>query len=134
LLGLLVCLPCAFSFGAAEKIPVPVLGDWKSESKCTIPDSPCRDEHVVYQITAGKQPAGDLALAAYKIVNGQREFMGTLRCRYNAREAALFCTGNTAKQDEWNFQIAGNRMTGTLTIGKEKLLYRRINLTRKVPH
>src|SRR5437879_13856087 len=35
------------------------LGAWEGESKCTVPDSPCHDEHVIYEIAADKTvPSG----------------------------------------------------------------------------
>ena len=38
--------------GAAE-----ILGTWEGESKCTIPDSPCHDEYVIYEIAPDKDKA-----------------------------------------------------------------------------
>jgi hypothetical protein len=32
-----------------------VVGSWEGESKCTVTNSPCHDEHVVYRIGAEKQ-------------------------------------------------------------------------------
>ncbi|MBZ5655381.1 MAG: hypothetical protein LAO56_08870 [Acidobacteriia bacterium] len=108
-----------------------VLGTWEGESKCTIATSPCHDEHVIYHIAADDRVAGRLSLDAYKVVAGQQEFMGTLGCQYRSREAMLSCSGNTVKKDDWEFKVSGDSMTGTLTIGDEKTLYRRISVRRK---
>ncbi len=61
-----------------------VTGSWEGESKCTAPDSPCHDEHVVYRITADKKNPAQLSIDADKIVNGSPQFMGTIVCQYHA--------------------------------------------------
>lgn len=108
-----------------------VVGTWEGESKCTVPDSPCRDEHVRYRIAVVKDDPSKLSAAADKIVQGVPQFMGTLICEY--RQPVLSCTGNTAKQDDWQFRLSGADMTGTLVIGKEKTLYRRVALHKTGP-
>src|SRR5215470_18608771 len=98
-----LCVPgiSAPSPVSAQKDALDVLGEWEGESKCTVPDSPCHDEHVIYQITRAKDANDRLSIAAYKVVNGERQFMGALGCRLDAGRATLTCSGNTAKHDEW---------------------------------
>jgi len=108
-----------------------ILGTWEGESKCTAPDSACHDEHVIYRIAIVKHVPGKLALHGYKVVKGQLIFMGTLECLHRSDQATLSCTGNTPKKDAWEFTVSGRTMTGTLTIGEEKTLYRRINVKKK---
>jgi hypothetical protein len=108
-----------------------VLGSWTGESKCTVPDSPCHDEIVLYQISTDKKNAGQLNVEAYKIVNGVPDFMGALVCQFHAEQSMLVCSGNSKKQDIWEFHLSGDTLTGTLTIGSEKTLYRRIRVHRK---
>jgi hypothetical protein len=108
------------------------IGTWEGESKCTLPDSPCRDEHLVYRIAAGKKP-GQLTIDADKIVNGSPQFMGTIVCEIHAAQATLSCTGDSPKKDDWQFHVAGDTMTGTLTVGAEKQLYRRIAVRKTTP-
>ena len=110
-----------------------VTGSWEGESKCTVPDSPCRDEHVVYRITADKKNPAQLSIDADKVVNGSPQFMGTIVCQYHPDQATLSCTGNTPKQDDWRFHLSGDTMTWTLTIGPEKQLYRRITVRKTSP-
>jgi hypothetical protein len=110
-----------------------VTGSWVGESKCTAPDSPCRDEHVVHRITADKRNPAQLSIDADKIVDGTPQFMGTIVCQYHADQATLSCTSNTPKQDDWQFHISGDTMAGTLTIGPEKQLYRRITVRKTSP-
>ena len=103
-----------------------VLGSWEGESKCTVPNSPCHDEHVLYQISLDKKDPEQLNLDGYKIVDGNPEFMGTLTCRYHSREQVLSCTANTSQHDDWEFHVTGNTMAGRLTINESKTVYRRI--------
>ena len=121
---------CATGFCAAGAGTdgTPLIGTWEGESKCAVPSSPCRDEHALYKIFANKKDAARLDVDGYKVVNGQAEFMGRLSCEYRAAQSTLSCTANPAQQDDWEFQISGDTMTGTLTIGPEKTLYRRMSL------
>ena len=107
-----------------------VIGRWEGESKCTVPDSPCRDEHVVYRIAADKKNPAHLTIDADKIVNGSPQSMGTIFCQYHADQATLSCTANTDRKDDWEFHVSADTMTGTLTIGPEKQLYRRISVRK----
>jgi hypothetical protein len=107
-----------------------VLGSWEGDSKCMQPDSPCHDEHVLYQITEDKKDPWQLNLDAYKVIEGSPEFIGTLSCRYEAKTGALSCTSSTREKDDWEFQVAADTMSGRLVIDG-KTLYRRVNL-RKV--
>jgi hypothetical protein len=111
----------------------PVIGTWEGESKCSVPESPCHDEHAMYRIAADKKNPAQVNVDGYKIVDGSPQFMGTLICQYRADQARLSCTGNTGKQDEWEFQVSADTMTGTLTIGAEKTAYRRITLHQTHP-
>jgi hypothetical protein len=107
-----------------------VLGSWEGESKCTVPDSPCHDEHVLYQITEDKKDPWQLNLDAYKIIEGAPEFMFTLACHYEAKAGALSCTSSTKAKDDWEFHVLGDVMSGRLIIDDGKTLYRRITLRR----
>jgi hypothetical protein len=108
-----------------------ILGTWEGESKCIVADSACHDEHVIYRIATVKHVPGKLALHTYKVVKGQLIFMGTLECLDQPDQATLSCIANTPKKDAWEFKATGVEMTGTLTIGEEKTLYRRINVKKK---
>jgi len=105
-----------------------VIGSWEGESKCTVPDSPCHDEHVLIQIAPDKSDPFLLKADAYKIVDGAPDFMGTLDCHFHGGTSTMSCTGNTSNKDDWEFQISSDTMTGRLTIGEGKTLYRRLSL------
>jgi hypothetical protein len=107
-----------------------VLGSWEGESKCVVANSPCHDEHVLYQIAIDKKDPEQVNVDGYKIVDGNPEFMGTLACQYHSKQGALSCTANTSQHDDWEFHVMGDMMTGRLTLDEGKTLYRRITLHR----
>lgn len=106
----------------------PVAGTWEGESKCTVAGSPCRDEHVIYEITP-EGSAGRMKLDGYKVVNGEKDFMGALSCEWQAPR--LTCTHGGSRENLWEFVVRGTEMTGTLVVGKEKTLYRRVAVKRQ---
>jgi hypothetical protein len=105
-----------------------VLGDWEGESLCTIKDSPCHDEHVVYHVKPDAKDPAKLEMSANKIVNGQELYMGSLQCQYSATAKELNC--HYKKDDRWDFKVSGEEMTGTLIIPENKL-YRKVSVRRK---
>jgi hypothetical protein len=107
-----------------------VLGSWEGDSKCTVPNSPCHDEHVLYQIATDKKDPWQLNLDAYKTVEGAPEFMGTLACHYQSKSGALSCTSSSREKDDWEFHVMGDTMSGRLLIDEGKTLYRRVALRR----
>lgn len=125
---LVICL-AASSALASDKS---VLGSWEGESKCTVPNSPCHDEHVLFQITEDKKDPFQLNLDAYKMVDGAPDFMGTLNCHFQSKTGALSCTLKGKDRDDWQFRVMGDAMTGRLMLDQGKTLYRRIAL-RRVP-
>jgi hypothetical protein len=114
------------SLSASDKA---VLGSWEGDSKCMVPDSPCHDEHVLYQIAEDKKDPFQLNLDGYKIVEGAPEFMGTLTCHFESKTGALSCTSSTKDKDDWEFHVMGDAMSGRLMV-EGKTLYRRITLHR----
>jgi hypothetical protein len=115
----------ALSVAASDKA---VLGSWEGDSKCMVADSPCHDEHVLYQITENKRDPFQLNLDAYKVVEGNPEFIATLACSFEPKAAVLTCTSSTREKDDWEFQVMGKAMSGRLMIDDGKTLYRRILL------
>jgi hypothetical protein len=126
-----VVLSICTSSSSTSTANTKLLGTWEGESKCTAAGSACHDEHVIYRIATVKHVPGKLALHGYKVLKGQLIFMGTLDCLPHPDQATLTCTGNTPKKDIWEFKVSGRVMTGTLTLGEEKVPYRRINVKKK---
>ena len=116
---------------AQQKEDSAELGTWEGESKCMVAGSPCHDEHVIYEIARDDKTQA-LKTDAYKIVNGEKQFMGTLSCNYNAEKKNLSCSGgNPRMKSDWEYLITGDTIAGTLVIGEERTLYRKISLKRK---
>ena len=127
----LVLTSAALLAAATQFIDVAnLVGTWEGESKCTIPTSPCQNEHVLYKIAADKSGPGRARVDAYKIVDGKQELMGTLDCAYRAGEI-LDCTSNSSKKDRWEFRVGRDRMIGSLVVGDDRTLYRRLGLRKK---
>jgi len=108
-----------------------VIGTWQGDSTCTVPASPCHDEQALYRVKPDKNDPDKLQMEMFKVVNKRPEFMGDLSCQYAAEDKVLACTGNTPKRDLWTFHLTDSGMEGTLTVGKEKSLYRKITLQKK---
>lgn len=101
-----------------------VIGSWEGQSICTVKDSPCHDEHVVYEI---QRSGTGLKIDAYKMVNGEKDFMGALPCTFDASTSLLHCSN----PGDWNFKISGAHMEGTLHLtDSAKTLYRRVTLDK----
>jgi hypothetical protein len=104
----------------------PVSGTWEGTSLCTVANSPCRNEHVVYHVKPDPKDATKFSIDADKIVNGEADFMGTLNCIFTAAKSELYC--DTA--GDWRFTITGDKMTGTLRL-KDGTLYRNVAVAKK---
>src|SRR5580765_641170 len=142
LLVALAALP-PLQLAQAGKSAAPIAGQWEGESLCTVPSSPCHDEHVLYEISRAPSPVGnpsariaprDWKIDAYKIVSGEKQFMGTIGCSYDEARKELSCSGNSKAQDDWEFSVEGGTMRGRLVIGAEKTLYRKISLKKSAPN
>jgi hypothetical protein len=103
-----------------------IAGDWTGESICTVKNSPCHDEHVIYHISE-PDPNGKLKIDADKIVNGKPEFMGTIDCTFDKKASTLVCPMNNGL---WEFSVSGTKMEGTLKLS-DGTLFRRINVAKK---
>jgi hypothetical protein len=117
----------ALAASASDKA---VVGSWEGESKCTVPSSPCHDEHVLVQIAQDRRDPFQLNLDAYKIIEGSPEFMGTLTCHYESKAGSLSCTSSNREKDDWEFHVMGDTMAGRLLVDDGKTLYRRMTLRR----
>lgn len=122
---------CAQSSYGEQKEDYAVVGTWEGDAKCMVAGSPCHDEHVIYEI-ARDEKAGGLKTDAYKVVNGEKQLMGTLSCKYNAEKKNLSCSGgNPQLKADWEYLVSGDTIEGTLVIGDEHKLYRKMSLKRK---
>jgi hypothetical protein len=102
-------------------------GEWEGESLCTIKDSPCHDEHVIYTLSS-PDSGGKLTIRADKVVGGKREDMGTLDCTYDKKTSKIKCS---MERGDWAFTVNGNSIKGSLTL-KDGSLFRNISVTKKL--
>lgn len=126
-LALIVLLSAPVTWTQSVKA---VLGSWEGESKCMVANSPCHDEHVLYQIAEDKKDPFQLNMDGYKIVEGAPDFMGTLTCHYQSKAGALSCTSSSPEKDDWEFHVLGDTMSGRLLMDNGRTLYRRISVHR----
>lgn len=106
-----------------------VVGTWEGESVCVV-ENPCHTEHVIYDIVANKG-APNFTIRADKVVNGKREYMGSLDCTYDAAQHRLSCPWEGRRPGDWVFTVSGDTMTGTLTMREGQTLFRNIRVKRQ---
>jgi hypothetical protein len=124
---------------SAQKPTGSIEGAWEGESVCTVRDSPCHDEHVVYEISRDSPTENnpnrlgsprEWKIDAYKIVDGKKDFMGTLPCSYEAHKQTLSCITKTRTEGYWEFIFDGDTFNGTLQVGQDKTLFRKVSAKR----
>ena len=106
-----------------------VIGTWQGTSACAETSSSCTDEQALYRVKPDKSDPDKLTLEAFRMVNNRPEHIGNFSCKYAAEGKVLTCYG--AKRDIWSFNVGDNTMDGTVTVGKQKTLYRKITLAKK---
>ena len=99
------------AFAQAPTVGPSSHGVWRGTSLCLVKPSACHDEVVVYRVTP-MRAADSVSFDAFKIVNGQEEDMGTLKCHVTAAAPQLTCDLPRAV---WRFTIRGDSLTGDLT-------------------
>jgi hypothetical protein len=123
----------------AQKPASSIAGAWEGQSICTVRDSPCHDEHIIYEISRDTPsqnnpdrlgPALQWKIDAYKIVNGKKDFMGTLPCSFDEKKQTLSCVTKTSMEGHWEYVFDGDTIRGTLHVGPEKTLYRNVSAKR----
>jgi hypothetical protein len=125
----LLCARCA----SAQVRPEwkDVIGTWEGDSTCAIPESPCKDEHVLFRIKPNKDDPDKLEVEAFKVVEKRAQFMGILPCKYAEEDKVLTCNGNSARRDVWTFHFTGDGLEGMLNVDKDRKVYRKIALIKK---
>src|SRR5215470_12964212 len=122
----------------AQKTPSSIAGTWEGESICVVRDSPCHDEHVVYEISRDLTPQSAAANAqrlewkmdAYKIVSGEKQPMGSLRCSFDETKKNLSCLTKARTEVDWEYFFDGDTLRGTLLIGPENTFFRKVSAKR----
>ena len=125
------CL-CPVRSSRAFANPPSAVGSWTGESVCTDKNRPaCKNEVVVYRIEEIPGKQGVLLLLADKIIEGKRDPMGKLECKYDEAESTLSCEF-TRRQTHglWEYKVSGDQMEGTLVLLPEKTVGRRVKVRR----
>jgi len=85
---------------------------------------------VIYEIMRDEK-TGREKIDMYKVVDHEKEFMGTLECIYKAEKANLSCGGgNPQKKGDWEYFVSGDTMRGSVVVGNDRTLYRKIVVNR----
>jgi hypothetical protein len=105
------------------------VGEWRGESVCLVRGGACHDEIVVYRIAPHAAYADTLTLAAWKIVRGREDLMGTLACAADGAGRVLTCPMPPQyPAGTWRFVRADRTLEGTLTMADGTPM-RRIRVT-----
>ena len=87
-------------------------GEWRGRSLCVTTKRPaCTDETVVYRIKRHAPGTEAFDIAAFKIVDGEEQFMGDLACNFEATRQQLLCPMGAG---EWRFRWDGRQLVGVL--------------------
>jgi len=118
----------AFLFAAAAADPV--AGTWEGTSLCQIKPSPCHDEHVIYRFT--KTGTREYRLEAYKVVNGQEQYMGPIDFSLDA--AGHLLSGSNKDRagvvHPWLFTVRGTHISGKTLTGPNGQVFRLIEVDK----
>lgn len=110
---------------AGQATPRTAIGTWRGTSRCLVHPSACRDELVVYRISA-LESADSVALDARKIVGGEEDPMGILPCAVATTSGQLTCQ---LPKGIWRFTVRGDSLTGELRL-LDNSRYREVRTAR----
>jgi hypothetical protein len=133
---LVTVLVGAVATGPAQPSPPTsesLIGVWRGTSVCTdrVAAPACRDESVVYEFTAGSQP-GTVHWISDKVVNGQRERMGTLELVFDKTNACWKAEFRSPRvQSVWCLVPEGDRLQGTAWLLPGKEIVRKVDLRKE---
>lgn len=94
-----------------------ILGEWRGTSTCVkSPEFPsCHDEVVVYEFRRSSSGTEAVTLAAYKIVDGEKQLMGEMDFTHDAKQSAWTSEFRSPRYHGlWTFFVKGDSLTGTL--------------------
>ncbi|MEA2570999.1 MAG: hypothetical protein QOI24_3000 [Acidobacteriota bacterium] len=117
------------SLAAAEAAP---LGTWRGTSTCTdrVAAPACKDEIVVYELTAGAK-TGIVHWKADKIVDGKRQTMGEMDLTYDADDACWKAEFKSPRSHSvWCLKVDGTHMTGTAWLLPGKQTVRKVDVRK----
>ncbi|HEV7860237.1 MAG TPA: hypothetical protein VGO91_16590 [Pyrinomonadaceae bacterium] len=108
-----------------------LIGNWTGESICVGNNPACHDEKVVYHISRSTDDAGQVIIAANKIVDGKPEPMYVLDFKYDAAKRTLVGEfQNSRYHGVWEYTVRGNAMEGTLSLLPARTIVRRVKIKK----
>lgn len=102
------------------------VGVWTGASICQQRQSACRDESVIYTITADDKNPRVVLISADKVVDGRRINMGSGGYDFDAASHTLT---HSDQYGSWKLTIAGSEMSGSMTL-PDGTLFRRVSLKK----
>jgi len=127
---------CAAAAANAAAPRAAILGTWKGTSICVkSPEFPsCHDEVVVYEVRESGNGGDAVTLAAYKIVDGEKQFMGDLEFAWDDKQGAWNSEYTNGRVHVlWTFVVQGDDITGTLVDLPSKHLIRNVSVKKQKP-
>jgi hypothetical protein len=110
---LLLAATAALAKPTASNGPTQQLeGEWRGRSLCVTTQRPaCTDETVIYRVKRHAPGTEAFDIAAFKIVEGEEQFMGDLACNFEATRQQLICPQGAGA---WRFRWDGRELLGVL--------------------
>jgi hypothetical protein len=124
---------------AAEILAAPapvgeILGEWHGTSTCVkSPEFPsCHDEVVVYEFRKSAATGDAVTLAAFKIVDGEKQLMGEMDFSFDEKQRAWTSEFRTPRYHGlWTFFVKEGAITGTLVDLPSKHVVRNVSVRRE---
>lgn len=129
LTGLLVLLAgsaTAHRQAPLQKSQTEPLGVWTGSSICQQRQSACRDESVIYTITAGDKNSRVVRVSADKVVDGKRINMGSGDYDFDPASHTL---SHSDQYGAWKLTVNRDELSGTMTL-PDGTLFRRVSLKK----
>ena len=117
---------------AAEADVQKIVGTWRGSSTCVDRKAApaCKDEVALYEIAAVPDAIDRVAVKGYKVVDGERQFMGDLAFTLG-RDGVWVCDFESPRmKSRWTLTVDGTKMTGTSTLLPSNALVRRMQLEK----
>lgn len=128
-----LALAAAASVSADDSAQKKIVGTWKGTSTCVdLEAAPaCKDERVIYEISAVARAADRVRVQADKVVGGERGTMGVMDYGLQSDGSWTSEFRNARVHSAWRLVVDGDRIAGTGALLPENTLVRRIELTRE---
>ncbi|HEV2988794.1 MAG TPA: hypothetical protein VG759_10155 [Candidatus Angelobacter sp.] len=123
----LIGFSCLAQTSNPQNAQAQIVGIWRGNSVCLVPNSPCHDEENIYRISEIAGKPGFFSITGSKIVDGNEIVMGTSEWKYDTKKHTL---QSESPFGTFLLTIDGNKMEGSLT-KHDKTVYRRIHLTKQ---